>query len=122
MPWLRSLLLLACAASVAGAGDWPQWLGPKRDGASAEKVAAWKEAPKAAWRADVGAGFSVPVVAAGRCFVHARVPSKDAEEVIALDAGTGQELWRRFYDRAPFVSIINTGPQATPSVVKGRVY
>ena len=122
MPWLRSLLFLACAASVADAGDWPQWLGPKRDGASAEKVAAWKEAPKAAWRADVGPGFSVPVVAAGRCFVHARVPDKDAEEVIALDARTGKELWRKSYDRAPFVSVINTGPQATPSVVKGRVY
>jgi outer membrane protein assembly factor BamB len=122
MPWLRSLLLLPFAASLATAGDWPQWLGPRRDGASAEKVAAWKEEPKAAWRADVGPGFSVPVVAGGRCFVHARVPEKDAEEVIALDARTGKELWRQSYARAPFFSVINTGPQATPSVVKGRVY
>jgi outer membrane protein assembly factor BamB len=122
MRWFRTLLVLAFAASVAPAGDWPQWLGPRRDGASAEKVAAWKEAPKAVWRADVGLGFSVPVVAAGRCFVHARVPGKDAEEVIALDAKTGKELWRKSYNRAPFFSVINTGPQATPSVVKGRVY
>ena len=122
MPRLLSLLVLVFVTPLADAGDWPQWLGPKRDGASAEKVAAWKEAPKAAWRADVGPGFSVPVVAAGRCFVHARVPDKDAEEVIALDARTGKELWRKSYDRAPFVSVINTGPQATPSVVKGRVY
>jgi outer membrane protein assembly factor BamB len=110
------------ATSVAPAGDWPQWLGPRRDGASAEKVAAWKEEPKAAWRADVGLGFSVPVVAAGKCFVHARVSDKDAEEVIALDAKTGKELWRKSYDRAPFASVINTGPQATPAVVRGRVY
>jgi outer membrane protein assembly factor BamB len=122
MPWLRSLLLSLVAVSLATAGDWPQWLGPKRDGASGEKIAVWKEEPKAAWRADVGAGFSVPVVAAGRCFIHAKVPQKDAEEVIALDAKTGKELWRKSYNRAPFFSIINTGPQATPCVVKGRVY
>jgi outer membrane protein assembly factor BamB len=122
MPRLCSLLLLVFVAPLASAGDWPQWLGPRRDGASTEKVAAWKEAPKVAWRADVGPGFSVPVVAAGRCFVHARVPDKDAEEVVALDAKTGQELWRKSYSRTPFFSVINTGPQATPCVVKGRIY
>jgi outer membrane protein assembly factor BamB len=122
MPRLCSLLVLVVVAPLANAGDWPQWLGPKRDGASAEKVAAWKAEPKAAWRADVGAGFSVPVVAAGKCFVHARVPGKDAEEVITLDARTGKEWWRKSYGRAPFFSVINTGPQATPAVVKGRVY
>jgi outer membrane protein assembly factor BamB len=115
-------LLLAFVASLAPAGDWPQWLGPRRDGSSTEKVAAWKEAPRAAWRADVGPGFSVPVVAAGKCFVHARVPGKNAEEVIALDAKTGKELWRKSYARAPYFSVINTGPQATPAVVRGRVY
>src|SRR5262249_39757444 len=42
--------------------------------------------------------------------------------VLALDARTGKELWRAVYARAPYFSIINTGPQATPCVLKGRVY
>ena len=42
MTWFRTVfVLLACAAAVR-AGDWPQWLGPKRDGSTTEKVAPWK--------------------------------------------------------------------------------
>jgi outer membrane protein assembly factor BamB len=55
-------------------------------------------------------------------FVHARVASKDEEELLALDAKTGETLWRTSYLRAPYFSIINTGPQATPCVVQGKVY
>jgi len=121
MRWLRSLLLLFVAAPV-WASDWPQWLGLNRDGASADKVASWKESPKIVWRQAAREGFSVPVVAGGRVFVHARVAGKNEEEVLALDAKTGNELWRVSYPRAPYFSIINTGPQATPCVLKGRVY
>jgi outer membrane protein assembly factor BamB len=122
MLWFRTLvMLLACSAS-AWAADWPQWLGLNRDGISPEKVAAWKTPPKALWRVPVGDGFAVPVIADGRVFVHARVSGKDAEEVLALDAQTGKELWRRAYPRAPYFSLIGTGPRATPAVVLGRVY
>ena len=45
MHWLRSLLLsvLVCSFAVlpAVAEDWPQWLGPRRDNSSKEKVAPW---------------------------------------------------------------------------------
>ena len=122
MRWTVVLLLVLDFGSLASAGDWPQWLGPKRDGATAEKVAAWKEDPAVTWRASVGEGYSVPVVAEGRVFIHARVAGKDREELLALDAATGKELWRKSYARAPYVSFLNTGPQSTPSVVKGRVY
>ncbi len=121
MRWL-SLLVLLLACPAAPAGDWPQWLGPNRDGASAEKVEPWKEAPKLVWRVPAGEGYSVPVVAGGRAFVHARVAGKQEEEVVALDAKTGKQLWRASYQRAPYSSIINTGPQGTPCVVQGRVY
>jgi len=122
MFWLRSLLGLLICGTVAVAGDWPQWLGPKRDGGTGEKVAPWKEAPKVLWRQAVGPGYSSPVVADGRVFIHARVKSKEEEEVLALDAATGKELWREAYLRAPYTSVLNTGPQATPTVAGGRVY
>jgi outer membrane protein assembly factor BamB len=122
MYWCRALFVLLLACPLASAGDWPQWLGPNRDGASAEKVEPWKDTPKVLWRVAAGEGYSVPVIAAGRVFVHARVTGKEEEEVRALDARTGKQLWRASYKRAPFSSILNTGPQGTPCVVQGRVY
>jgi outer membrane protein assembly factor BamB len=122
MNWLRAVLAVAVCSPVAAAADWPQWLGPRRDGGTTEAVEPWKEAPKELWRAKAGPGFSSPVVAGGRVFVHARVPGKEREEVFALDAKTGNELWRMAYDRAPYSSVLNTGPQATPTVAGNRLY
>lgn len=122
MRGVLAVLTAAVSAASAVAGDWPQWLGPRRDGASSEAVEPWTEPPKEAWRVPVGPGFSSPVVADGRVFVHARVGSKDREELIALDAVTGKELWRQAYDRGPYQSVLNTGPQATPTVAGGKVF
>jgi outer membrane protein assembly factor BamB len=120
----RCLVLLSLLLTVpaARAADWPQWLGPRRDGTTAEKVAAWKEPPAKLWSQPAGEGYSVPVAAAGRVFVHARVAGKEMEELAAFDARTGKELWRSAYTRAPYFSLINTGPQATPCVVQGKVF
>ena len=112
---------LALAIPTTGA-DWPQWLGPKRDGGSSESIEPWKESPKVLWKAKVGVGFSTPVIVGGRVFVHARINGKDKEELIALDAKSGKVLWRTAYDRGPYNSVLNTGPQATPTVVGNRVY
>lgn len=121
MRWLSFLVLLT-VVPVASAEDWPQWLGPKRDSGTSEKVGVWKETPKPLWKAPVGVGHSVPVVAEGRVFVHARVKGKEAEELIALDAKTGSQLWRESYELAPYASVLNTGPQSTPAVADGKVY
>jgi outer membrane protein assembly factor BamB len=115
------LALLGCL-TAAQAGDWPQWLGPNRDGSSAEKVAPWKEAPKVLWRQPVGAGHSSPVVAGGRVFLHTKVKDKEEEEVAAWDARTGERTWHATYPRASFSSQFGNGPRATPTVSGDRVY
>lgn len=84
MRGFSSLAMLFVYVSLALAGDWPQWLGPTRDGVSPEKVAPWKEAPKKVWSAPVGEGHSSPVVAGGRVFIHDKVKDKDVEELVAL--------------------------------------
>jgi outer membrane protein assembly factor BamB len=122
MGWLRAILVASLCGSAATAADWPQWLGSKRDGGSAEAIEPWKDAPKTLWRAKVGPGFSSPVVAAGRVFIHARVAGKEQEELIAFDARDGKEVWRSVYDRPPYTSVLNTGPQATPTVTGNRIY
>jgi outer membrane protein assembly factor BamB len=114
---LSALLLL-----LAAADEWPQWLGPTRDGVTVEKVAPWKEAPKPVWRAAVGEGHSSPIVAGGRAFLHAKVKGKDEEEVIAWEAKTGKEVWRKSYPRPAFASIFGVGPRATPAVSGDRLY
>jgi len=118
------VFVLLLVPLVARAGDWPQWLGPKRDGSTAEIVAPWKpkEPPKVLWRQVVGQAFSSPVVANGRVFVHACVKDKEEEEVTALDAATGKVLWKESYSRPPFQSVLGNGPRATPTVAGNRLY
>src|SRR5262245_32625953 len=122
MPWLRSCALMLVCTALAAAAALAQWLGAKRDGSTPEKVAVWKESPKVLWKQPVGEGHSSPVIAGGRVFVHAGVKDKDAEEVVAFDAKTGKEEWRKSYPRAPFKSVFGNGPRGTPAVVGGRVY
>jgi outer membrane protein assembly factor BamB len=122
MPCLRSLLVLPFCVALAPAADWPQWLGPTRDGASPEKVVAWKEAPPVLWRQPAGEGNSSPVVAGGRVYLHGKVKDKDAEEVLALDARDGKEVWRQTYPRGPGKFFYGNGPRATPAVAGGKLY
>jgi outer membrane protein assembly factor BamB len=122
MPWIRSLLVLLVSVSFTLAADWPQWLGPTRDGASPEKVAAWKGAPKVVWHQPIGEGNSSPIVAGGRIYLHSKIKDKDEEEVLALDAADGKEVWRKTYARAAFKSFYGNGPRATPAVVDGKLF
>jgi outer membrane protein assembly factor BamB len=116
--------LLICAGT-AGAADWPQWLGPKRDGSTTEKVVPWKEGetPKVLWRVPVGSGYSSPVAAGARVFLHTRGADKgkEEEEVLALDTATGKPLWKDVYTRPAFQSVLGTGPRATPTVAGKRL-
>ncbi len=111
--WALLTLLLPAPALAA---DWPQWLGPHRDGSTSEKVAPWKEAPKVLWRQPMGEGHSSPVVAGGKVFLFAKVKGAEEEEVLALDARTGKQLWKGSYARDKFQSVFGNGPRATPTV------
>ena len=59
------MIVFSCFADAARGGDWPQWLGPRRDGhAAADSPAIERLAPelKIVWRKKIGGGFSSPVV------------------------------------------------------------
>src|SRR5688572_10113026 len=114
-------LLYGCAfaltAAPAVADDWPQWLGPQRDGV-------WRETgildkfpeggPKLVWRVPVGIGYSGPAVAAGKVYVtdyklatgqtvpetgFAKPTVTGAERVLCLDEKTGAVVWKHQYPR-----------------------
>ncbi len=136
---LAVALLMLTPAQWAGADDWPQWLGPRRD-------AVWRETgiveqfppggPPVRWRTPIGSGYSGPAVAAGRVFVmdrHLRPgtshPSNPfdrgkipgVERVLCLDEARGTILWQHEYD-CPYTCSYPAGPRTTPAVSGGKVY
>ena len=117
------LTLCLCATRQLEAGDWPQFLGPTRDGVYADSnLATWpKEGPPVVWQKSVGAGFSGPVVAAGQLILFQRLD--DQEVVSCLDARTGEAKWTNGYAsnyRDDFG--FDEGPRATPCIEQGRIY
>jgi len=117
-----TVLLIVLLTSTALA-DWPQWLGPKRNATSPDRVAVWQGGLPVLWKQPVGEGHSSPVIANGRVFVHAKVPDREAEEVMALHLKTGKLLWRQAYDRPKFENPFGHGPRATPLVSpEGRLF
>ncbi len=92
----RLLLAAVFAAAPAGlAGDWPQILGPGRDGvAVGERLhAAWgTRGPKRLWETPVGDGFAGVAVAGEKVVVFVR--DGRAEVVRCHAAATGELLWQ----------------------------
>ena len=123
---LIALWSLTWLAGTSFAQDWSQWRGPGRDGsvAAAAVPATWPSSVAPAWRVEVGEGYSSPVVAGNRVFVHSR---RDPEELVtAVDLHTGKVLWRQTY-QAPFAKNqyavrMAKGPNSTPLVTDDAVY
>jgi hypothetical protein len=88
MNWLRSIVLVLCSAGVVRAADWPHRFGPYRKSTTTEIVEPWSGPLQRQWHIPLGEGYSSPTVAEGRRFVHAKVPDKNGEEVMAFDAVT----------------------------------
>lgn len=117
--------LMMCVGNVA-AQEWTQWRGPARDGV-AKNFAAPKTWPKTLtqkWKVTVGGGYSSPVVAEGRVFLHTR--EGEQEVVSAFDLSTGKTLWTKSYDAAfdknQYAIKMGKGPNSTPLVHAGRLY
>ena len=118
-------LLFAFAHSFL-AQDWAQFRGPSRDGVvpPAAVPAQWPASFDRAWQVQIGEGYSSPVLAAGRIFVHSR---QDPNEIVtAIDAAAGKVVWRQEYSAAyeknQYARAMAKGPNATPLVNGGRVF
>ncbi len=110
---------------AAAAQDWPQWRGPSRDGfvPASNVPASWPDSLRRAWRVEIGEGYSSPVVADGRVFVHSR---RDPDEIVmALDLANGRILWQQKYpvtfEKNQYAVRMAKGPNATPLIVDKRL-
>jgi outer membrane protein assembly factor BamB len=133
------LFSISSFAGVGRADDWPQWLGPQRDGV-------WRETgivtsfpatgPEFRWKAKIGAGYASPAVVGDRVYVTDRILARGAqnpasafardsvngnEGVSCLDDKTGAVIWRHEY-LCPYEVSYASGPRCTPVVQDGRVY
>jgi len=124
---MRCLLFHVTAFFLVGsaqAGDWPQFLGPARNGVSTETglASSWpKNGPQVIWQRDVGHGWSGPVVAGDRLILFHR--KGDDEIVECLDAANGKELWKFDYPTGYIDDFgFDPGPRATPLVAGKHVY
>jgi len=121
---ILSACLMFLVAYSAQAADWPQFLGPKRDGSSEETGLArsWPGgSPKVLWGRDVGSGWSGVAVAGERIVLFHRIDNQEVVE--GLDRQTGQQKWKQSYKtnyRDDFG--FDNGPRATPVIADGRVF
>jgi outer membrane protein assembly factor BamB len=114
---------LALTLALPGlAADWPQFLGPRRDSTTPEKVSAWDAPPPVLWKQPVGPGHSSPVVAGETVNLFFQPPGKDADALAAYDAKTGAKKWEKSYARAHFDPPFGAGPRGTPTVDGGQVF
>jgi outer membrane protein assembly factor BamB len=103
---------------------WPEFLGPKRNGMSAEtglNLDWGRKPPKVLWKVPVGPAFSSISVVGDKLFTMAQRGKRDV--VVCLEAATGKEVWA--CDGAP--TYLDTqrhgpGPRSTPTYHDGRLY
>jgi outer membrane protein assembly factor BamB len=114
------------------AGEWPEFRGPTGQGISEAKNVPihWTTTSNVAWEVSMpGKGWSSPVISGGKIYLTSAI-SEDSGislQVIALDEGSGKEVWnvaalhaageaaRQKHDK-------NSLASPTPVVRDGRIY
>lgn len=116
-------LLLAAPAARGQDAEWPHVRGPNYDGRSAETGLAdrWPaDGPPVLWERELGQGYSGFAVAGRHAFTQYQ--NRIGQFVTALDADTGDAVWRRRVDWPWQPLGAYPGPYATPTWHAGRVY
>ncbi len=107
---------VAALGGSAMASDWPQFLGPNRDGIAWDAKGlsrVWPATgPKSLWRVSVGIGYGAPAVFGESILLLDR--EENARDVLRrVDINTGKDIWRYAYD-APG-KLQHNGSRSTPA-------
>lgn len=141
--WAGAIVLQVALLGTGrlSADDWPQWMGPERDGI-------WREDGilerlpeqdlRVVWRVPIQGGYSGPAVSQGRLYVmDFQAAPEDAsaeqtspgglsgpagtERIRCLDAKTGEAIWTHAYPTKLDVSYPG-GPRSTPTIDGDNLY
>ena len=96
-----SLLLVA---SLASAGEWPAWRGPRGDGQADEPnvPTKWSTSENVHWKVPIpGGGHSSPIVFGDRIFLTTATESDQKRSLLCLNRADGKTIWEREVLRAP---------------------
>jgi outer membrane protein assembly factor BamB len=111
------LLLIAFAlAAILPAADWPAFRGPNGSGVAADdRAPADLTLEKGlAWKVALPGGLSSPIVVRSRVFLTG---SEGVDRiVVALDAATGKEAWKRTFPRTREETAREPNSHSTPSM------
>ena len=119
----HAILFSFLLTEILAAEDWPQFLGPRRDGTYQGKaLPKWPaNGPKLLWKKNVGAGFAGPAVVNGKLYLFHRQNEKEILE--CMDAAKGTVIWKSIADAAYMDQFgFDNGPRAVPTVHDGSVY
>jgi len=110
-------------ALAVGPRDYPQFLGPNRNGRVdfVRLDPDWQsKPPRLVWSRPIGEGWSTFSVVAGRAVTQEQ--RDDAEMVTCYDLATGELLWTHSESVRFQQAMGGVGPRATPTIHQGKVY
>jgi outer membrane protein assembly factor BamB len=119
--FISAIVLLALISNIY-AQDWPQYLGPGRNGVSTQKdiMRTWpQQGPEVLWTAEIGIGYGGPVIKDGKAYLLDR-DDKVGDKLRCFDITSGKELWNFAYD-APG-SVMFPGSRSIPTVDGNKIY
>lgn len=113
---------IVLSVTCAGMADWPQYLGPDRNGISPETglLRSWPEGgPKVLWTVSLGAGYGGAAISKDKVYILDRI-GNEKDVLRCLDFNTGKEQWSYEYDAPGRVQ--HPGSRSTPSIDRDYVY
>lgn len=105
--------------------DWPQFLGPERNGVSTDPTKLVEKfpdnGPTVLWKTDLGKGFAGPLVVGQSVYIFHRVGGQ--AHLMALSAATGKQEWDFAYATNYKDSFgFDNGPRACPTVSGNSIF
>ncbi|MGC8742415.1 MAG: PQQ-binding-like beta-propeller repeat protein [Verrucomicrobiia bacterium] len=116
------IIIAGISTGLSASLDWPQYLGPYRNGTSDQKgiLRNWPtNGPEVLWTVSVGRGFGGPAVKDGKVYLLDR-DDKVGDTLRCFDLNTGKELWNFGYQSPG--SVMFPGSRSVPTVDGDRVY
>ena len=111
-------LPVSAATRTTNWSDWPQFLGPDRNGTVPEKglLRQWPaDGPKLLWRVPVAKGLGQPSVSQGEIFLLGGSGSSSNKFVVCLEAFTGAKRWEFAYQTRKTGADLEEAKRHSPS-------